>query len=82
MLFLGSLLPIFSPAKANPMTPALGGRDPQGWTPLMSAVSASREAAAAALLAAGAAVDAKNSSGQTALHYAVRPWSQTLLCKV
>lgn len=38
----------------------------------MSAVSAGREAVAGALLAAGADVNAKNSSGQTALHYAVR----------
>lgn len=45
----------------------------QGWTPLMSAVSASREKAVAALLAGGADTSAKNSSGQTALHYAVRP---------
>ncbi len=44
----------------------------QGWTPLMSAVSAGREEAVAALLAGGADVSAKNSSGQTALHYAVR----------
>jgi ankyrin repeat protein len=38
----------------------------------MSAVSAGREEAVAALLAGGADVSAKNSSGQTALHYAVR----------
>lgn len=44
----------------------------QGWTPLHSAASAGHEKAVAALLRLGAAVDAANSGGQTALHYAVR----------
>lgn len=43
----------------------------QGWTPLMSAVSAGREEAVNLLLENGADVNAKNSSGQRALHYAV-----------
>lgn len=43
----------------------------QGWTPLMSAVSAGRGEAVNVLLQDGADVNAKNSSGQTALHYAV-----------
>ena len=38
----------------------------------MSAVSTSREDVVAALLSSSAEVSARNSSGQTALHYAVR----------
>ena len=45
----------------------------QGWTPLMSAVSANRELLVQLLLDHAADVQATNSSGQTALHYAVRP---------
>ena len=44
----------------------------QGWTPLMSAVSANREPLVKLLLDHAADVHATNSSGQTALHYAVR----------
>eukprot|EP00955_Chlamydomonas_euryale_P110589 366009-Chlamydomonas_euryale.AAC.7 len=44
--------------------------DLQGWTPLMSAISAGREAIAEYLLGLGADVSASNSGGQTALHYA------------
>ncbi|EIE24977.1 hypothetical protein COCSUDRAFT_83670, partial [Coccomyxa subellipsoidea C-169] len=42
----------------------------QGWTPLMSVVSAGREEAVDLLLGTEIDVNAKNSSGQTALHYA------------
>ena len=45
----------------------------QGWTPLMSVVSAGREEAVDLLLGTEIDVNAKNSSGQTALHYAVHP---------
>ncbi|KIY95090.1 hypothetical protein MNEG_12872 [Monoraphidium neglectum] len=48
-------------------------QDDEGWAPLHSAASAGYEAIVAALLSLGATADAVNSSGQTALHYAVRP---------
>ena len=57
----------------------------QGWTPLMSAVSASREALIQLLLEHGADVHATNSSGQTSLHYAVRSGhlpSVLILCPI
>jgi hypothetical protein len=47
----------------------------QGWTPLMSAVSANKEPLVKLLLEHGADVHATNSSGQTCLHYAVSPYS-------
>jgi len=43
----------------------------------MSAVSANREPLVKFLLQNEADVHATNSSGQTALHYAVRPWPLT-----
>jgi len=43
----------------------------------MSAVSANREPLVKLLLQNEADVHATNSSGQTALHYAVRPWPLT-----
>ena len=51
----------------------------------MSAVSASREALIQLLLEHGADVHATNSSGQTSLHYAVRPgrlFPALMLCPV
>ena len=43
----------------------------QDWTPLHSAVSAGHTEIVQALISGGADVNAANSSGQTALHYAV-----------
>ena len=43
----------------------------QDWTPLHSAVSAGHPEIVQALISGGADVNAANSSGQTALHYAV-----------
>ena len=43
----------------------------QDWTPLHSAVSAGHTEIVKALISGGADVNAANSSGQTALHYAV-----------
>lgn len=43
----------------------------QDWTPLHSAVSAGHTDIVQALISGGADVNAANSSGQTALHYAV-----------
>lgn len=44
----------------------------QGWTPLLSAASAGHDSIVDALISAGAKPQATNSSGRTALHYAVR----------
>lgn len=44
----------------------------QGWTPLQTAVSSGHEAVTEWLLANGAEVNAQNSGGRAALHYAVR----------
>ena len=67
-----STLPIH-PLRVSPSPPLFFVRPMlQGWSPLHTAASIGSEDIAGMLLESGATVDAKNSTGCTPLHYAVR----------
>lgn len=51
-------------------TPLLTGTDPEGWTPLLSAVSCGHEDISRLLLSLGVDPNTANKQGRTALHYA------------
>lgn len=63
--------------------PSVNTADEEGWTPLISAVSAGHEQVLQLLLSLGANANAKTSTGLTALHYAASkgraPIAQRLL---